>query len=155
MAYVISGLPLETFQPLFGLNTADLAARGILRLTADAKPGYPCRITLADAIPGETVLLLNHEHQPAATPYRSAHAIFVNEAARRTARVVDAVPAALASRLLSVRAFDAQGLMTDADVVQGEALEPLISRLFSDAAVAYLHAHNARRGCYAARIDRD
>jgi hypothetical protein len=154
MSYVITGLPLETFQPLFGLSEADLAARRIVRMTADAKPGFPCRVTLADAEPGETVLLLNHEHQSADTPYRSSHAIFVREAARETRSVVDAVPDSLSGRLLSVRAFDAAGMITDADVVQGDGLEPLIARMFADAAVAYLHVHNARRGCYAARVDR-
>jgi hypothetical protein len=154
MSYVITGLPLKAFQPLFGLSEADLAARGIVQMTADAKPGFPCRVTLADAEPGETVLLLNHEHQSADTPYRSSHAIFVREAARETRTVVDAVPDSLSGRLLSVRAFDAAGMITDADVVQGDGLEPLIARMFADAAVAYLHVHNARRGCYAARVDR-
>jgi hypothetical protein len=154
MSYVISGLPLEAFQPLFGLDDADLAARGVVRMTVTAKPGFPCRITLADAEPGETVLLLNHEHQPAATPYRSTHAIFVREAAEGTQVVRDAVPECLAGRLLSVRAFDADGMMTDAEVLEGAELEPLIARMFEDPAVAYLHVHNARRGCFAARVDR-
>ena len=154
MSYVISGLPLADFQPLFGLSEAELAARNILRMTVTAKPGFPCRITLDDAEPGETVLLLNHEHQRAATPYRAAHAIFVREAAAETREVRDSVPDSLATRLLSVRAFDAAGMMTDADVVEGADLEPLIARMFEDKAVAYLQAHNARRGCYAARIER-
>ncbi len=154
MTYVISGLPLETFQPLFGLDDADLAARGIVRMAVTAKPGFPCRITLADAEPGETVLLLNHEHQPAATPYRSTHAIFVREAAAKTEVVRDAIPECLAGRLLSVRAFDEGGMMTDAEVLEGAELAPLIITMFEDPAVAYLHVHNARRGCFAARVDR-
>ena len=153
MSYVVTGLPLAAFQPLFGLSDAELAERHIIRMPVTAKPGFPCRITLADAEPGETVLLLNHEHQAAATPYRSSHAIFVREAATETATVTDAIPESLATRLLSVRAFDAAGMMVDADVVEGADLEALISRMFADEAVAYLQAHNARRGCYAARIE--
>lgn len=154
MSFVISGLPLEHFQPLFGLSDEALAARGVERCRVTANPGFPCRITLEDAEPGETVLLLNYEHQPADTPYRSRHAIFVNEQAQETRRAVDEVPGALRRRLISVRAFDETGRMVDAEVVQGEALERAIARLFGSLQAAYLQAHNAGRGCYAARIDR-
>ena len=152
--YRIRGLSPEPFRALFGLSDADLAARGVIRVTVDAMPGFPCRVTLADAEPGETVLLLNHEHQPADTPYRSRHAIFVREGADAAASFVDEVPPVLATRLLSVRAFDAAGMMTDADVVDGQALDPLIRRMFADPAVDCLHVHNARRGCFAARVER-
>ena len=154
MSYVITGLPLANFQPLFGLSEAELAERQIVRMPVTAKPGFPCRITLADAEPGETVLLLNYEHQAAATPYRSSHAIFVREAAEATATVKDAIPECLATRLLSVRAFDSAGMMVDADVVEGADLEPLIGRMLGAEIVAYLHVHNARRGCFAARVER-
>jgi hypothetical protein len=155
MTYVISGLPVAEFQPLFGLSEADLARRNILRMTADAPIGFPCRITLADARPGETVLLLNHEYQPAESPYRGRHAIFVNEAATRTARFVDEVPPVLTVRkAISLRSFDAAGMMLDADLAAGDEIEPLILRLLDNPDAAYLHAHNAGRGCYAARIDR-
>lgn len=152
--FSIAGLSPAPFLPLFGLGDEALAARGALRMTCDEKPGFPCRITLADAEPGETLLLLNHEHQPAATPYRSAHAIFVREGAREAARYENKVPEALASRLLSVRAFDSADMMIDADVIEGTALAPLIERMFADPATAYLHVHNAKRGCFAARVDR-
>ena len=53
-----------------------------------------------------------------------------------------------------MRAYDAAGWMHAADVVEGVALEPLIERLFADARIDCLHVHNARRGCYAFRIER-
>ncbi|PWG01667.1 DUF1203 domain-containing protein [Sphingosinicella humi] len=152
--YRISGLPLADFEPLFGLDEGALKARNIVRVTADAKPGYPCRVTLEDAEPGETLLLLNYEHQAAATPYRSSHAIFVREGARVEAVFENEVPPLLSERLLSVRAFDADGMMVDADCLQGSELEPAIERLFGDSRTAYLHVHNAKRGCFAARVDR-
>ena len=136
------------------LSDAELAARHAVRMRVAKKPGAPCRVTLADAEPGETVLLVNHEHLPVASPYRSAHAIFVREGAEVPARFENAVPEPLAIRLLSVRAFDAAGMMIDAEVVEGRDLEPLIARFFADPAVAYLHVHNARPGCFAARVDR-
>lgn len=45
-------------------------------------------------------------------------------------------------------------MMLEAEVAPGDALEPVIERLLAIPGVAYLHAHNAAMGCYAARIDR-
>ncbi len=154
MSYVVTGLSPETFAPLFNLDEAGLAARGVIRMTVDSKPGFPCRVTLEDADPGETVLLLNHEHLDVETPYRARHAIFVREGAVAPSRVENALPAALASRLLAIRSYDAEGMMIDAEVIEGAEAEPLIERFLADPRAAYLHAHNARRGCFAARIDR-
>ncbi len=155
MSFTISGIDPAPFERFFGLPDEALAAARVIRVVADAQPGFPCRITLEDAAPGETLLLINHEHLPVETPYRSSHAIFVREGASAPARYADTVPDQLARRLLSVRAFDARGMMTDADVVDGTELVPLIERMFANPAVAYLHAHNAKQGCFAARIDRD
>lgn len=154
MDYIVSGLSLEPFQPLFGLDDVELQARGIVRLIADAKPGSPCRITLEDAEPGERLLLLNWRHQDADTPYRSSGPIFVRESARASASVRNMIPEQQRCRLLSVRAYDTGGWMLDADVVDGSELEALIERFFANPDIRYLHAHNARRGCYACRIDR-
>lgn len=154
MGYRITGLPLADFEPLFGLDDEALKARGAVRVTADSKPGFPCRVTLEDAEPGESLILMNYEHQAAATPYRSSHAIFVRERARAEAVVDNEVPPLLSGRLLSVRAFGGDGMMTDADFVDGQELEPLIYRLLGDPRTAYLHVHNAKRGCFAARVDR-
>ena len=155
MAYVIRGLDPTPFEHLFGRPDDELAAAGVIRMTADAKPGFPCRVTLEDAEPGEDLLLLNYEHLPVDTPYRSRHAIFVRDGAMSPARFVDEVPEQLSRRLLSVRAFDRAGMMTDADVVEGVGLDPLVRRMFADPAVDYLHVHNAKRGCFAAEVRRD
>ena len=155
MTYSITGLPVEDFQPLFGLSEAELAMRNIVRMTADSDVGFPCRVLLADAKPGDALLLLNHEYQPAQTPYQGRHAIFVNEAATAPATFVDEVPMVLTVRkAISLRGFDAAGMIVDADVVPGPEVEPLILKLFENPAIAYIHAHNAGRGCFAARIDR-
>lgn len=154
MSFVIRGLDPAPFAPWFGLPDDALAARGVIRMVVDQMPGFPCRVTLEDAEPGETVLLFNHEHLPVDTPYRSCHAIFVCEGATQAAEFVDAVPLQLSRRLLSVRAFDADGMMIDAEVVEGTALEPVIERFLAAPQTAYLHVHNAKRGCFAARVDR-
>ena len=154
MSFVVTGLAPEPFASLCGADEATLAAAGAIRFQVDAKPGFPCRISLEDAEPGETVLLLNHEHQAADTPYRASHAIYVREAAGAQARFENRLPPALADRLLAIRAYDDLDMMIEADVIEGRDAIPLIERLIADPRTAYIHAHNARRGCFAARIDR-
>ena len=154
MAFRITGLSPEPFQHLFGLTDDQLGRLGVKRYVVDMSPGYPDRIEMRDAEPGETVLLLNHVSQPADTPYRASHAIFVREGATQAYDAVDEVPPVMRRRLLSLRAFDEGGMMRDADVVEGTAIEPVIARFFADPAVSYIHVHNARQGCYSGRIDR-
>jgi hypothetical protein len=152
MSFTVSGLSPAPFLPLYGLSDAELAERRARRLVVDG-PGFPERIEMRDAVPGEALLLVNFEHQSADTPYRSSHAVFVREGA--TERWCgDYVPQVLRKRLLSLRGFSADGSIVDADVVEGRDAEPLIERLFADPMVAYIHAHYAKPGCYAARIDR-
>lgn len=154
MSYRITGLSPEPFRPLFGLPDEALARRGVRRVVADSPFGFPDRIEISDAAPGETLLLLNYLHQPADTPYRSGHAIFVRERDVAPTDMVGGIPPAMRARPLSLRAFDGEDMMVDADLVDGAGAEALIERLLSDRRVAYIHAHYARRGCYAARIDR-
>ena len=154
MSFRIKGLSPAPFVPLYGLSEAELATRGVIRYPVDKNPGFPDRIEMRDASPGENVLLLNHVCQPADTPYRATHAIFVREGATRAFDEVDVVPEVLRQRVLSLRAYDAKGMMVDADVVDGAEVEGLIKRLLDNAEVSYIHAHNAKRGCYAAHIER-
>jgi len=153
MSFRIQGLPAEQFAPLFSLSDVDLAAHGAVRRIADAKPGFPCRISLTDAEPGEEVILTHFEHHPVASPFRASHAIYVRRG-ETTYDAIDQVPAQLRLRLLSVRAFDAAGMLVGADVIDGKELEAVIATLFGDARAAYLHVHYARPGCFAARVDR-
>ena len=154
MTYAVTGLPLDDFSPLFALSDEALAARGVIRKTADYAPGYPCRITLRDAQPGESVLLLNFENHSVDTPYRSAYAIFVREAAEATAQLVDDMPPVLLGRPIALRIFDVEGMLISADLARDEALDAAIRKAFDDPRAAYIHAHNAAHGCFAARIDR-
>ena len=154
MPFRITGLPAEQFGHLFGLSDEALARHGARRVVADAKPGFPDRIELRDADPGDSLLLLNYVHQPADNPYRASHAIFVREGASERYDANDEVPDALRQRLISLRAFDSNDVMVDADVIDGRELEMAIARMFENREVTYLHAHYARRGCYAARVDR-
>jgi hypothetical protein len=153
MSFIVTGLPVEPFQPLFGLSDAELAAHGAVRRIA-GEGRYPCRVTLEDAKPGETLLLLNFEHQDAASPYRSNYAIYVNEAARETRRTVGELPPVLRGRPIAVRAFDDAGMLVGAELALADNVAEAIERQFANPDAAYLHAHNAAHGCFAARIDR-
>jgi Protein of unknown function (DUF1203) len=154
MSFRITGLSPEPFQHLYGLSEEELARHGVKRYVADEKPGFPDRIEMKDAEPGQTMLLINHVSQPADTPYHARHAIFVREGARQTYDRIGEIPEVMRCRLLSLRAFDEVGMMLDADVLDGANIEDAIERFFANPDVAYIHVHNAKRGCYSGRIDR-
>lgn len=155
MSFVIRGLSPEPFRPLLALDDAALAARNIRRVVADADRGFPCRVTLQDARQGETLLLLPYLHHYVAGPYRASGPIYIRKAAMQgeAAEFRDELPPSFPRRLLSLRAYDADGLMRDADVVEGVDAAPHPQRLLDLPGVAYLHVHNARPGCYACRVD--
>lgn len=154
MSYVVRGLDPKPFEPLFGLPDEELAQRGAVRRLVTEHPGFPCRVTLADRAPGEPVLLLNHVSHDVAGPYRASHAIFVTEGAEGAAEYVDGVPPVFERRVLSLRGFDSAGMMTDATLAQSGEADAAIRALFANPAIAYIHAHNAVRGCFSARIER-
>ena len=154
MHFRITGLDPALFRPFFGQSSDDLARSGVRRVRADTSPGYPDRIALTEATLGETLLLLNYTHQPADSPYRASHAIFVRENATMPFDQVNVVPEVLRSRLVSLRGFDEAGMMMDADIAAGDELIPCMERLLADSRIRYLQAHYAKAGCYAARIVR-
>lgn len=145
-------LPSERFASFFAMSDADLAALGARRMTVDAKPGFPCRVSLVDAEVGESVLLLPFVHHDVSSPYRASGPIFVRRDAGTAAPAAGEVPAMLRHRLLSIRAYDRDGVLTGADVVEGTVVEEAVGRAFADARVAYLHVHNARPGCYTCSV---
>lgn len=154
MDFQITGLPVAPFQMLFGLSDEALRTHLAVRVVADRKPGFPCRVSLEDAEPGETLLLINHQHLGVASPYQASHAIYVRQGAREARLAVNEIPAVLTTRLLSLRAFDRHGMLCEADVLPGTALGGAIGRLLARPQAAFLHVHNAKPGCYAARVDR-
>jgi hypothetical protein len=153
-SFRIRGLATEPFQHLFGLSDDDLRAQGVSRFVVDEYPGFPDRIEMRDLALGETALLINYQHQPAANPYQSSHAIFVCEGAKVPYDRMDEIPEVMARRVISLRAFDRDDMMVEADLVDGQVLATVIGAYFDNPKIAYLHAHYAKRGCFAARIER-
>ena len=154
MSFQIHSLPREDFADLFVLSDAELAEKNACRQIVQSKPGTPCRVSMADAEVGETVILLSYEHQPEKSPYKAAHAIFVREAAPQAELAVGEVPEVLRSRAISLRLFDSNHMMIDADVLQGDGLVDAITTAFQNTQVAYAHLHNAKPGCFAASVTR-
>lgn len=154
MAFRITGLPAADFAHLFALSDEALKARGAERRIAnDRTPGYPCRVSLTDAKPGDELILVNYEHHPVASPYRMRFAIYVRKG-EATYDAADRIPEQLRLRMLAVRAFNAKAMMVGWELVDGRQLEGAIDRLLAKPEAAYLHIHFAAPGCYAARVER-
>jgi hypothetical protein len=152
MSFRITGLDPQPFDHLWTSSDEALAAQGVVRMAAPVV--VPDRISLRNARPGDRVLLLNHVYQPADGPYHASHAIFVLEGAREKYDDVDRIPEVFEGRTLSLRGFDAAGMMIDADLVAGSEAGGSVERLLADPSISYIQAHFAKYGCYAARIER-
>jgi hypothetical protein len=148
----IRGLDAAPFHALLHLSPAELPGHLATIRIADSHPGFPCRVSLDDAVPGETVLLVNYRHQDAATPFQASHGIYVRAAAGTPFDAVNEVPPALARRTLSLRAFDANGWLLGAVLTPGTELLDAARSLLARTDGAYLHAHYAAMGCYAAWV---
>lgn len=154
MTYRITGLDPANFEHLAGASDAVLADQGALRVTADKAPGFPCRVTLTDARPGETMILINYVSHDVATPYRSSYAIYVREHGAKRADYLDCVPPVMVGRPLGLRAFDANGMLRTAALALPGQADAKIREVFADSDIAYIHAHNAAHGCFAAKVER-
>jgi hypothetical protein len=154
MTYRITGLDPAPYKPLYGLSDAELEKCGAVRMIVTEKPSFPCRVSLTDRDIGEAVLLLNHVSHDVANPYRASHAIFVTEGAEEPAEHVDEVPPVFERRVLSLRGFDKDGMMAEAVLTHPGEADARIRKLFSNPEVETIHAHNATRGCFSAKIER-
>jgi hypothetical protein len=154
MTFQARGLDPADFAPLFDLSDAELAAHRAVRVIVDAKPGYPERLSMRDAEPGEELILVNYEHQAADSPYRSRHAVYVSPTVAAAELPPGALPPYFTGRTIALRAFDDLGMIVGAELVDGAEAAPAVDALLANPKAAYLHAHFAKYGCFAARIDR-
>ena len=154
MTYRIKGIDPAPYVHLYGLADEQLADLGAVRMTV-TDPTFPCRVSRTDRAIGERVLLVNHVSHDVANPYRASHAIFVTEGAREPAEFVDEIPPVFEKRVLSLRGFDREGMMVGAMLTRPGEADAGIRKLFADPGVETIHAHNAVRGCFSARIERN
>lgn len=153
MTYRITGLDPQPFASLFDMDDAALAVRSARRVVAQADRGYPCRISLEDARKNEVLILVNHTSHDVPTPYRSSYAIYLRAGAQKAA-YIDAVPPIFENRPLGLRGFDQDGMLRDAKLALANEADAAIRDLFAHPAIAYIDAHNAAHGCFAARVER-
>ena len=137
------------------MSDGELAALGARRVVADEAFGFPCRVSLADADVGDELLLLPFEHLRTRSPYRASGPVFVRKGARRAVLEPGAIPPYVTRRWMSVRAYDADDMMVAADVCDGSDVRGVIERLHrAIRRVAFIHLHNAKRGCFSCRVER-
>jgi hypothetical protein len=153
-SFRLFGLPAKSFAHLAGLSAEELANRGVRRVRADDKPGYPCRVSLVDAEVGEELFLLSHVHHAVESPYRASGPIFVRVHARERLLEAGEVPECVQSRLMSVRAYDAQNCLVGAEVCEGPWVPQALDGFFAQAKVQYVHLHNAKPGCFSCEARR-
>lgn len=153
-SFQIHALPLEQFSSMFDLSDEELSKQDARRLIVDGKPGYPCRVSLSDAEIGEKVILFPYTHHDVDSPYQAAGPIIVRENAANAQLAVNEIPEMLKVRLLSLRAYDANGMLVVAEVVDGKDLEKHFQQCFSDEKVSYIHVHNAKPGCFNCTVER-
>ncbi len=152
--YRVVALDLAVAEQLRATRADEYGNVALREVTADATPGYPCRVCLRDAAIGEKMLLFSYSPFPQPHPYRTVGPIYVHAQACAPPSEMAALPEQLRRRLLSLRAYGADSFMLDAAVVEGSEADGVIDRFLADPRVAFLHVHNARPGCYAARIER-
>lgn len=154
MDFIVKGLSPKPYRHLFGMSEADLSKSGVRRYVADTCPGYPDRIEKRDVDVGENVLLINHVSMEKQSPYRASHAIFVREGAETAFEAINVIPDVMFGRLLSLRAFDEDGMMVDAELAKGDDIRAVVIRFLKNEQISHIDAHNALRGCYSGRIVR-
>lgn len=152
--FIVSALGKNEFSKYFDMPAQELADMGAYLFESDQCPCYPCRVSLIDARVGETVLALSYEHHGENSPYRSSGPIFVRQTANTAKLGKNEIPEMLRHRLLSVRGYDADKLMIEADTTMGSELEALLIQLFDNNRVQYIHVHNAGPGCFNCLVER-
>ena len=153
-SFQLVGIDHMPFASLFNMSDGQLAELSARRCIAEESPGYPCRISLEDAQPGDELLLLPYLHQPAKSPYCASGPIYVRRGVQQRRLPVGFVPSYVSNRLMSVRAYDAADMMVDASVCEGADAGIEIAKHFGRDDVAYIHLHNAKRGCFSCQAIR-
>lgn len=153
-SFLITGIAPEDAVNLFALSDEALAQRGATRMRANTKPGFPCRVSLSDADPGEELILFSFKHHDVNTPYQASGPVFVRKDALPANLAPDEIPAHLSHRQLSLRAYNAGAMMVKAQTAQGDSLGSALDSLFANAEVDYVHIHNAAYGCFLCKANR-
>lgn len=144
----------NNFNHLFNLSQEELLSIGAVKMIADQKPCFPCRVSLEDAEIGEEVILFPYQHHTTSNPYQASGAIFVRKNPTEANLEINQVPKMLLHRLLSLRVYDTQGMMINAKTIEGATLKSEITHLLDNQNADYIHIHNSSQGCYHCEVRR-
>lgn len=151
--FIIVGIK-NKFNNFFDLSEEELSSIGAVKKIVDEKPGYPCRVSLEDVEIGEEVVLFPFQHHETNSPYQARGPIFIGKNAKGPDVGVNEIPKMLLHRLLSLRAYDKNGMMIDAKTVEGEELRNSITTIFKNSEACYIQIHNSSPGCYNCQVNR-
>ncbi|MBG9590186.1 DUF1203 domain-containing protein [Cytobacillus firmus] len=153
-SFQIIALQEKEFNNLFLMNEEALKNIGAVKMIANKKPGYPCRVSLKDAEVGEEVILLNYQYHCVNSPYKANGPIFIRKGATTAKLDVNEIPDMLYHRYLSVRGYNTDSMMVEAMVTEGVNLSRNIDKIFDNKEVEYIHILNAKPGCYNCLVKR-
>ncbi len=152
--FQVKALPAGQFAALWELSASELQQRSAQLIAVDSEVGYPCRISLQDAPVGEQLIAMPYVHHPVKSFFRASGPIYIRRQVPESKPAPGEIPSFLASRLISIRAYDSAAMLHTADVVSGDQLDTVIPKLLSVNQISYLHLHNARPGCYLCEVTR-
>ena len=137
------------------LPAGEVDTRAPSARTRAADGPSPCRRCLRNAEVGERLVLASYDPFTQRSPYAGEGPVFVHADGCEPFRPEPgAVSEQVTGRVLSVRAYDADAMMTEAAVLEGERFAESAAALLDDERVAFLHVHFAGPGCFAFRVER-
>ena len=148
--FTITPLPLDLIEEA---RTAAIAEGRAVEVTSDDDAPYPVRCCLHDASAEEGVLLLSMRPPGADSPYMATGPVYVHRERCAGYHPQSDIPDLLRGRLLSLRGYTAEHMITGTTVVSGDVVEGAAEELLARPGTAYLFAHFAGPGCYACRMD--
>lgn len=134
---------------------ADEAGNAFTPFVTYEPDGSPLRCCLRMARTGEAIAVIAYAPPGTAGAYREVGPVFVHAEPCDGYRKPGTWPAEFRDRKQVLRAYDEQGRIADALVIDASDAETGLARLFADPATAVVHSRNVAYGCFMFAIRRD
>ncbi len=135
-------------------GTTELLGNPVTTVIADAKPGYPCRLSLEDAEPGEALYLFSHTPFSCANAYRETGPVFIRKNAKPAKLPINELPDVAYARSIIFRAYDSEGTILSASPAEAGDLSGTLGRLLDDKHVDFVHLRAVVSGCFLCKARR-